>query len=117
MSQKTMTIWKEFTFEAAHFLPNVPNGHKCSRMHGHSYRVRIEVTGEVGDDGMVMDFERIKEAWAPLRLVLDHRTLNDILANPTSENVAQLIAATLRLPGLSAVEVSETGTSGVRLAL
>jgi len=40
-----------------------------------------------------------------------------ILANPTSENVAQLIAATLRLPGLSAVEVSETGTSGVRLAL
>lgn len=112
-----MTIWKEFTFEAAHFLPHVPKGHKCGKMHGHSYRVRIEVTGEVREDGMVMDFERIKEAWAPLHLVLDHRTLNDILANPTSENLAQLIAATLRLPGLSAVEVSETGTSGVRLVL
>ncbi len=112
-----MEIYKEFTFEAAHRLPNVPVEHKCSRLHGHSFAVRIFVAGEVGaDTGWVMDFSDISAAFKPIRKQLDHYYLNDIegLENPTSENIARWIWQRLQssLPQLSAVEIRETCTSG-----
>lgn len=112
-----MEIFKEFRFEAAHRLPHVPPGHKCARLHGHSYRVRIWVKGELDPElGWVMDFSDIQAAFAPLYQQLDHYYLNDIrgLDNPTSENLARWIWQRLDLPGLSAVEVMETCTSGCR---
>ena len=112
-----MEIYKEFTFEAAHRLPNVPEGHKCARLHGHSFRVRVSLEGPVGEDsGWVVDFAALKDAWRPLHEVLDHNYLNDVpgLANPTSERLAEWIweALSPALPSLAAVEVRETCTSG-----
>lgn len=112
-----MQIFKEFTFEAAHRLPNVPVGHKCARVHGHSFRLEVHVRGEVGvDSGWVIDFADIKTAFAPTLEQLDHHYLNEIegLSNPTSENLAQWIWARLepRLPGLAKIVVYETCTSG-----
>ena len=112
-----MEIYKEFTFEAAHLLPNVPEGHKCGRLHGHSYRVRVYVSGEPGDtSGWIMDFADIMERVRPVYEALDHRYLNDIegLDNPTSEHLAIWIWDRLKgdLPELSKIEVSETCTSG-----
>jgi 6-pyruvoyltetrahydropterin/6-carboxytetrahydropterin synthase len=112
-----MEIFKEFTFEAAHRLPNVPEGHKCARLHGHSFRVKLYVSGPVDPHaGWVMDFAELKRAFRPLHDILDHHYLNDIegLENPTSENLARWIWARLRpsLPGLSKVAVRETCTSG-----
>jgi 6-pyruvoyltetrahydropterin/6-carboxytetrahydropterin synthase len=112
-------IFKEFTFEAAHRLPGVAADHKCARLHGHSYRLIVYVSGEVAPDtGMVMDFGDIKKAVKPLIYGhLDHYYLNDIdgLENPTSENVARWIWQRLlpALPLLSAIEIRETCTSGV----
>lgn len=111
----THTISKQFRFEAAHFLPHVPEGHKCGRMHGHSYRVTVEVRGEIRPDGMVMDFAGISAAWGHIAKALDHRLLNDIIDNPTSENLALWIAGQLKVVGLSAVTVSETQTSACRV--
>ena len=112
-----MEIYKEFTFEAAHRLPNVPEGHKCSRLHGHSFYVRLHVTGEVGSSsGWVMDFSELKTHFSPIYEQLDHYYLNDIpgLENPTSENIAIWIWKKLKpnLQQLSQVEVKETCTSG-----
>jgi 6-pyruvoyltetrahydropterin/6-carboxytetrahydropterin synthase len=113
----TTEIFKEFTFEAAHRLPYVPEGHKCARLHGHSFRVEIHVGGEVDPRaGWLMDFADIKVAFEPLRDRLDHRYLNEIegLENPTSENLARWIWQRLEasLPGLLRVVVRETCTSG-----
>ncbi len=110
-------IFREFTFEAAHRLPHVPDGHKCARLHGHSYRVEVHVTGDVGTEcGWVQDFGTLTSAFKPLQDELDHFFLNDVpgLENPTSEVLAKwiwdrLIAA---LPNLSEVRVRETCTSG-----
>jgi 6-pyruvoyltetrahydropterin/6-carboxytetrahydropterin synthase len=112
-----MEIFREFTFEAAHRLPQVPEGHKCGRLHGHSYRTEVHVTGAVDETaGWVMDFGLIKEAFAPLLSQLDHYYLNEVegLENPTSENLARWIWDRLApsLPMLSAVTVRETCTSG-----
>lgn len=112
-----MEIFKEFTFEAAHRLPNVPAGHKCARLHGHSFRVAIHVRAPVDPQlGWVMDFGEIKEAFQPLLDRLDHYYLNEIegLQNPTSEQLARWIWQRLapRLPHLSQVEVRETCTTG-----
>jgi len=111
-----MEIFREFTFEAAHRLPNVPDGHKCARLHGHSYRVEVHVSGDVGAmSGWVMDFADIKAAFVPLADQLDHRYLNEVpgLENPTSEVLARWIWLRLadQLP-LSAVAVRETCTAG-----
>ncbi|MFF2345085.1 6-carboxytetrahydropterin synthase QueD [Pseudarthrobacter sp. NPDC058119] len=110
-------IYREFTFEAAHRLPNVPDGHKCSRLHGHSYRVEVHVTDIVGEDtGWVQDFGDIKAAFKPLEDQLDHNYLNEVpgLENPTSEILAKWIWTRLVsvLPKLSAIQVRETCTSG-----
>jgi 6-pyruvoyltetrahydropterin/6-carboxytetrahydropterin synthase len=112
-----MDLFKDFGFEAAHRLPNVPAGHKCARLHGHSFRVRVTVSGPVGEaSGWVMDFADLKAAFAPLHDELDHRYLNDIpgLENPTSEVLAVWIWRRLlpALPHLKSVEVRETCTSG-----
>lgn len=112
-----MEIFKEFNFEAAHRLPNVPEGHKCARLHGHSFMVRIVVAGTVGEtSGWVMDFGDIKKAFRPVREQLDHHYLNDIpgLENPTSENIARWIWHKLKpeLPELARIEIRETCTSG-----
>ena len=111
-----MEIFREFTFEAAHLLPNLPEGHKCKRLHGHSFRVGIHVHGDVNPiSGMVMDFAKIKAAFNPLLEQLDHHYLNDIegLDNPTSEILALWIWDRLvgHLP-LAGVTVRETCTSG-----
>lgn len=108
-----MEIFKEVSFEAAHRLPNVPEGHKCRRLHGHSYRVVIHVKGKVDPHvGWVLDFSDIKDAFQPLHDQLDHQYLNDIegLENPTSENLAIWIwdRLTPNLAGLSKVVVRET---------
>ena len=112
-----MLIFKEFSFEAAHRLPNVPADHKCARLHGHSFHVRVQVRGAIGaSSGWVMDFADIKRAVSPVHDALDHRYLNDVagLENPTSEVLACWIWRALRgaLPGLAEIEVRETCTSG-----
>lgn len=112
-----MEIFKEFSFEAAHLLPNVPEGHKCRRLHGHSFRVRLYVSGDPDPHlGWLVDFGDIKQIFAPVLDQLDHRYLNDIpgLENPTSENLAIWLWDRLKpqLPNLSKVEVFETCTSG-----
>ncbi len=112
-----MELYKRFQIEAAHRLPNVPEGHKCARLHGHSFRIRISITGAVAEPaGWVMDFADVGKAFEPLYAQLDHHYLNEIegLENPTSENLARWIWQRLKpeLPGLSTVEVAETCNSG-----
>jgi 6-pyruvoyltetrahydropterin/6-carboxytetrahydropterin synthase len=114
-----MQIYREFRIEAAHLLPNAPDGHKCRRLHGHSFLVGVHVEG-VPDArlGWIMDFADIAGAFGPLFEQLDHRYLNEIagLENPTSEMLARWIWTRLkpRLPALAAVHVGETCTSGCR---
>lgn len=112
-----MELFREFTFESAHLLPLLPEGHKCRRLHGHSYRVEVHVEGTVDPaTGMVIDFADIRAAFQPLRRQLDHHYLNEVegLANPTSENLAAWIWERLAdaLP-LKRIVVRETCTSGV----
>jgi 6-pyruvoyltetrahydropterin/6-carboxytetrahydropterin synthase len=112
-----MEVSKSFTFDAAHRLPNVPIGHKCSRLHGHSFRVDICISGKVGvATGWVRDFADIAQSFKPIHEKIDHSYLNEIegLENPTSENIARWIWQQLQpaLPELCRVEVWETPTSG-----
>lgn len=107
---------KEFRFESAHRLPNVPEGHKCRRLHGHSYRVEVVVRGEIDPAmGWLIDYADIKTAFDPLHRVLDHNYLNEIegLENATSEVLAVWIWERLkpRLPQLSELVIHETCTS------
>jgi len=114
---RRMDIFKEIHVEAAHRLPHVPPGHKCARLHGHSFRIAIHVSGELDPElGWVQDFADLKAALQPVHAALDHRYLNDVpgLENPTSENLAVWIWQRLspQLPLLSRVVVHETCTSG-----
>ena len=114
-----MDIFKVFTLEAAHRLPQVPAGHKCARLHGHSFRIELHVRGEPDPSlGWVMDFADIKRAFQPIYDQLDHHYLNDIpgLENPTSEQLAIWIWNRLKpaLPLLAEVVIHETCTSGCR---
>ena len=110
------TLTKSLTFEAAHWLPTFPEGHKCRRIHGHSFRVDIIVTGDVPeDDGYLIDYGQIKRAAQSVVDQLDHRLLNDIdgLTNPTAEHIAKWLYDRIRpqLPQLTAIRVHETPTS------
>lgn len=122
-----MTICRRFTFEAAHYLPNVPAGHKCGRMHGHSYTLEIEIRGfadehEVGETGWLVDFGELDAACAPLIAMLDHRTLNELVPNPTSERLCLFVwrwfLGNVTLPfgcELERVRVAETSRSHAEL--
>jgi 6-pyruvoyltetrahydropterin/6-carboxytetrahydropterin synthase len=106
-------IAHSFRFEAAHRLPNAPEGHKCRRLHGHSYEVEIHLAGPLSErKGWIRDFGDLASAWAPIENQLDHRYLNEIegLENPTSEVLAAWIWDRIApaLPGLSAIVVAET---------
>lgn len=96
-----VTISKTFDFDAAHRLPSVPRGHKCRRMHGHTYRVEIVLSGEVDRRGMVVDYAEIAAVWQRVHDKIDHRTLNKIrgLENPTTEILAPwILRRVLRSP-------------------
>jgi 6-pyruvoyltetrahydropterin/6-carboxytetrahydropterin synthase len=112
-----MEIFNIYHIEAARRLPRLPESHPCSRVHGHSFRVEIYVSGPVHpDSGWVIDFAELDAAFAPIREQIDHRYLNDIpgLENPTSERLAAWIWQELKpeLPGLSKIIVQETRQSG-----
>lgn len=116
MSAGKTTIRKTFRFESAHRLPNVPEGHKCARLHGHSYHVTVAVTGDLDPKlGWILDFADIEACWKPLHALLDHRYLNEIegLENPTAEILARFIFDRFELPTgrLASVTVHETCTS------
>ena len=104
----------EFRYEAAHWLPYVPEGHQCGRMHGHSYHLTVVVSGPVRDDGFVVDFADVKSVVGGLVKRLDHYTLNDIdgLSNPTVENQLMWFwgAISPALP-LKAVHLRETANN------
>ncbi len=112
-----MEIYKVFKFDAAHSLPWVPDGHKCAKLHGHSFRVEIHARGAVDQKtGWVMDFAAISAAFEPVLEQLDHKNLNNIdgLQNPTSENLCRWIWLRLQpaLPQLSKIIVQESSESG-----
>jgi 6-pyruvoyltetrahydropterin/6-carboxytetrahydropterin synthase len=109
-------LTKDFRFEAAQTLPNVPDGHKCARMHGHSFKIEISVEGEVDPKtGWVYDHARIGDVMRPLVDKLDHSYLNEIegMENPTIENMAAWFWQRLapQLPGLAEIVIHETPTA------
>lgn len=84
-------ISASYSFEAAHRLPFVPDGHKCKRLHGHNYRVEVSIAGPLDERGFVVDYAELDAVVQPLIDQLDHQYLNDIagLENPTSEVLAR----------------------------
>jgi len=109
-------VWKKFQFESAHFLPNVPVGHKCGRMHGHGFQVLLHTRNAIEDRNYGIEYERLSECWKGLHDQLHRRCLNDIegLENPTSELIAEWIWRQVKseVPELSWVTVYETASSG-----
>jgi 6-pyruvoyltetrahydropterin/6-carboxytetrahydropterin synthase len=109
-------VWRRFRFEAAHRLPNVPEGHQCGRMHGHGFEVILHADQDLAGQDMGLDFDYLESVWAPLHAELNFACLNDIpgLANPTSELLASWLWQRLRpiLPALSWITVYETATAG-----
>src|SRR5262245_129849 len=110
-------LTRSYRIEAAHRLPHVPEGHKCFRLHGHSFQITLHVTGEVDPQlGWILDYAEIDRAFAPLFAQLDHHYLNEVqgLSNPTSELLARWVLARVQLPAgrLTAVSVAETCMSG-----
>jgi 6-pyruvoyltetrahydropterin/6-carboxytetrahydropterin synthase len=117
MRGETMEIFKVFTIEAAHRLPFVPTGHKCGRLHGHTFQIEVHVQGPLDPQfGWIIDFAHIKGAFKLVEDQIDHRYLNEVegLENPTSENVARWVWQKLKpsLPSLSRIVLRETCTSG-----
>lgn len=100
-------IGRSFRFESAHFLPLVPDGHRCKNMHGHNYRVEIVVSGSLDERGFVRDFAEVDAEIVPLIMQLDHRVLNDVegLENPTAEVIAAWFLE--RIEGCESVRVYE----------
>lgn len=106
-------LCREYRFEAAHRLPLVPEGHRCARLHGHSYKVEVALRGPIDEErGWLVDFYDMDRCVEPLIAALDHRTLNEIegLDNPTCERLCAWLWARLQpaLPGLCEITVWET---------
>jgi 6-pyruvoyltetrahydropterin/6-carboxytetrahydropterin synthase len=106
-----MQIYKEFTFEAAHFLPSAPAGHPNARIHGHSFRVRVTIEGKPDPEtALVFHFDDLAAAIEEIRLALDHQFLNEVdgIGAPTLENITVWIWNRLapNVPGLSEVHIS-----------
>ncbi len=115
-----MELFADFSLACARRLPNVPDGHPCGRMHGHTFDVRVILEGPVDPHtGWVVDFADVEAAWRGVHDALDHRCLNDVpgLENPTSERLAEWCWRALApaLPLLAAIEVRESGRFGCRL--
>jgi 6-pyruvoyltetrahydropterin/6-carboxytetrahydropterin synthase len=110
------TVTKDFTFEAAHCLPFLPDGHKCKRLHGHSYRFRVAVSGELDWRGFVIDYAEIGAAVNPIVEQLDHRNLNDIFRfNTTAENISKWLYEEIAksIPSVSEIVLFETAVTSV----
>lgn len=109
-------VWRRFRFEAAHRLPNVPQGHQCGRMHGHGFEIRLHADQASAGRRTGVDGDRLAALWAPVGAELDHSCLNDIrgLENPTSELLSHWLWQRLKpeLPALCGVTVQETATAG-----
>lgn len=88
------TICRSYTFEAAHYLPHLPPMHKCCRMHGHSYKVEIRISGQVDENGLVrgVEFGAIDVAMEPILISVDHHCWNDKIGQPTVEHIAYWFA-------------------------
>jgi 6-pyruvoyltetrahydropterin/6-carboxytetrahydropterin synthase len=115
-----ITIAKQFTFDAAHHLPTMPEGHKCRRLHGHTYGVELQLRGMPGANGLFVDYEDIAKAWAPIHEQIDHRLLNEIpgLAVPTTEVLCLWLFGKLELhlgEWLTRIRVSESSTTWAEL--
>lgn len=113
-----MIIYKAFSFDSAHFLPYVPEGHKCGHMHGHTYTLTVFFEGELDPKmGWLVDFNEVKDVISPLIKLVDHKLLNDIpgLENPTSELLAKWFWDKIKpaMPLLLKVQVNETPSTGV----
>lgn len=106
-----MQIYKDFRFEAAHYLPDAPAGHENARIHGHSFRARVTVAGEPdAETGLIYHFDDLDAAIADARAALDHRLLNEVdgLQAPTLERIAAWLWYRLAncIPGLAQIEVT-----------
>lgn len=113
-----MLIYKSFTFDAAHYLPNVPEGHKCGNLHGHTYMLKVYLSGEPEKDtGWIIDYGDLKTGIKIILELVDHQLLNTIpgLENPTSEHLAIWLWNMIKpaFPELTKIELNETPTSGV----
>jgi 6-pyruvoyltetrahydropterin/6-carboxytetrahydropterin synthase len=92
-----MRIGKEFTFDSAHFLTSVPEGHKCRGMHGHTYRLRVVIDGDIDERGFVIDFAELGEIVTPLVQLLDHKVINEVVPfETTAENLCQWFASKIQ---------------------
>ena len=107
-------VFLEYSIDCAHWLPRVPENHKCHNMHGHRYHIRLEIMGEINEIGWIIDYAEIKEIVDPVIMALDHHTLNDIegLENPTCENIVEYLRKNLCELWFSAIEVRETDRAG-----
>src|SRR5262245_22653904 len=113
-----MEIYREFSFDAAHYLPMLPEGHKCNEMHGHTYHLKVYIKGNLNPTpGWVMDFKEMKNKINTVIDEVDHKTLNKLpgLENPTAENIILWFWQKLKplLPDLSRIELKETASTGV----
>ncbi|MFL2983688.1 MAG: 6-carboxytetrahydropterin synthase QueD [Candidatus Neomarinimicrobiota bacterium] len=112
-----MEIYKTFAVEAARSLPNLPDGHPCKKIHGHSFKITITVAGQIDENtGFVMDFSEIDSSFSPIHKLIDHSYLNDLegLDNPSSENLCKWIWSKLKnsLRDLKRIEIKETESTG-----
>ena len=106
-----------FNIESARSLPNLPEGHPCKNIHGHSFKIKITVKGTVNEEtGFVMDFSEIDSAFSPIFKMIDHAYLNELdgLTNPSSENLCKWIWSKLidSIPNLKRIEIKETESTG-----
>ena len=110
-------VWRRYRFQSSHWLPHVPLGHQCGRLHGHGFEVIVHANQTLGAaDDLAVDYDHLDALWAPLHFELNYRCLNELpgLDNPTSERIAAWLWARLKpvLPSLSWITVFETGSSG-----